>query len=148
MHSLKPPSFLLTKKKLEAAGDIDAWMNYCCRASLKYSSMVWTVNRFNPWVRWPILLRLSFWSNWWEMKFPAEPESMRACSETQICGVRICTVVLVQLNSTHRWTWWLNRTGGEDVTFSPTVQAELVNYSPLTLCTFQMELIDLNGFWC
>lgn len=39
------------------------------------------------------LLRLSLWSNWWKMKFPVEPESMTACTETESSGVIICTDV-------------------------------------------------------
>lgn len=34
-----PPSFFLTKKKLETAGDVDGWINSCERASVLYSSM-------------------------------------------------------------------------------------------------------------
>lgn len=30
------------------------------------------------------------------MKFPVEPELMRACAETEMQGVIICTVVLVR----------------------------------------------------
>ncbi len=39
MQGRKPPPFLATKKKLEAAGEVEGRMNPCCNASRMYSSM-------------------------------------------------------------------------------------------------------------
>ncbi len=39
MQGLRPPSFLATKKKLDAAGEVDGRMNPWCKASFMYSSM-------------------------------------------------------------------------------------------------------------
>lgn len=36
MQEVKPPSFFPTKKKLEAAVEVDGWINSCLRASLIY----------------------------------------------------------------------------------------------------------------
>lgn len=54
--------------------------------------------------------RFSFWRFWLLMKFPAEPESMRAYTETQTWGFRICTVILVR--GAIRAGSWIVLTGG------------------------------------
>ncbi len=39
IHGRKPPSFLPTKKKLDAAGEVEGWMKPLLRDSWMYSSI-------------------------------------------------------------------------------------------------------------